>query len=79
MKDVLSEMAIFEKFGGRKANPFFELLQGRFLINFAYRFQSPLGGLAETRVAFGGPFSSTGVVENGIFAFLFKNGRLRFY
>ena len=58
MKDVLSEMAIFEKFGGRKPNPFFELLQGRFLINFAYRFHSPLGGLAETRVALGGAVSA---------------------
>ena len=41
-----------------------------FLIYFVYRFQSPLGGVAETRVALGGPVSSTGVVEISIFAFL---------
>ena len=55
-----------------------DLLWNRFLINFGYRFQSPLGGLAETRVALGLAVSVTGVVENGIFAFLLKNRRLKF-
>ena len=41
-------------------------------------FESPLGGLADTRVALGGPVSLTGVVENCIFAFLLKHVRLRF-